>query len=271
MNGVHIDPEAWAGWPLIGGMVRRRAREAFLANRHRNLFFGLHDTWEAAAAAAAALGPAGYDNEASSRLYESRVRMDPHDYPSLHWLYRSLDEGLSGVFDVGGATGIKFLAFRDALKRFADLRWRVQDVPAMVEHGRRLAEQRGDHDRLEFTTSFGDADGFDILFASGVLQYLPATLAELLGGWRRLPRRIIINTAAVHPQHDFFTVNSIGTAFCPYRVQTQAALVRGLSKLGYRVRETWINPDKPLHIPFHPGHSLQHYSGFCLDLAGTVP
>lgn len=270
MNGLLIDSEAWVAWPWIGARVRSRAREAFVANRDRNLFFGLHDSWEAAVAAAAAFGRAGYDNEASSRLYESRVRMDPHDYPALHWLYRSLNEGLAGVFDVGGATGIKFLAFRDTLARFAGLRWRVQDVPAMVEHGRRLSEERGDQDRLEFTTAFSDGDGLDILFASGVLQYLPATLAELLAGYRRLPRRIVINTAAIHPQHDFFTVNSIGTAFCPYRVQTQAALVRGLSKLGYRVRETWINPDKPMRIPFHPEHSLQHYSGFCLDLAGSV-
>ena len=40
----------------------------------------------------------------------------PHDYPSLYWLSRSLQEGMKGVFDLGGAIGIKFLAFREPLQ-----------------------------------------------------------------------------------------------------------------------------------------------------------
>jgi putative methyltransferase (TIGR04325 family) len=90
-------------------------------------------------------------------------------------------------------------------------------------------------------------------------------LGDLLSSYRRLPKRIIINTAAIHTEHEFFTVNSLGTAFCPYRVQTQASLVRGLSALGYKIRETWINPDKPLVIPYRPDYSLRQYCGFCLD------
>lgn len=257
-----------ARWPVVGPWVERRARRAFVANRDDNMFLGLYETWDVAAAIAAGYGRAGYDNAASAGLYEARVRMDPHDYPSLYWLYRSMEEGCTGVFDVGGATGIKFMAFREPLQRFSALRWRVQDVPAMVDNGRRLAQQRGDAGRLEFTASFADGDGFDVLFASGVLQYLPHPLGELLAGYRTLPRRIVVNTAAIHAQFDYFTVNSIGTAFCPYRVQTQASLVRGLAALGYRVRETWINPGKVLRLPFHPGHSLHHYTGYCLDLQG---
>jgi putative methyltransferase (TIGR04325 family) len=96
---------------------------------------------------------------------------------------------------------------------------------------------------------------------------LPRTLGELLAGYKRRPRRIVINTAAIHGQHEFFTVNSLGTAFCPYRVQTQAGLVRGLTALGYRLRESWVNLGKPMTIPFQPEYSLDHYTGFCLDLA----
>ena len=33
-----------------------------------------------------------------------------------------------------------------------------------------------------------------------------------------------------------------------------------------RLRETWINSDKPMTIPFRPDYSLRHYSGYCLDL-----
>jgi putative methyltransferase (TIGR04325 family) len=240
--------------------------QRFVSNRDQNLFWGVYETWAEAEAAASAYGRSGYDNSESADLYNYRIRMDPHDYPSLYWLTRSLEEGMQGVFDVGGAIGIKLMAFREPLSRFTNLQWLVQDVPAMVAKGRELSLQRGDADKLRFTEQFADGDGSDVLFASGVLQYLPSTLAENLARWKRPPRRIIINTAPIHPEHAFFTVNSIGTAFCPYRVQTQAELVRGLSELGYRLRETWRNPDKPMAIPLHPERSLRHYTGFCLDL-----
>ena len=264
---LHRRLDALAQRVPLRGLVQRQARQAFVANRNRNLFFGLHASWDEAASAARGFGVAGYDNDASAAIYDHRTRMDPHDYPSLYWLTRSLQEGLKGVFDVGGAVGIKYLAFREPLQQFGDLVWRVQDVPAMVSHGRELAAQRGDGARLQFTDRFEDGEGLDVLFASGVLQYLPHTLGELLAGYRRLPRRIVINTAAVHAEHEFFTVNSLGTAFCPYRVQTQAQLIRPLTGLGYRLRDSWINPDKPLTLPQRPDHSLRHYSGYCLDLA----
>jgi putative methyltransferase (TIGR04325 family) len=243
------------------------ALQAFLANRDQNLFYGVHDTWEAAQAAAEGYGRAGYDNTESAAIYDYRLRIDPHDYPSLYWLTRSWHDGLRSVFDIGGAIGIKYIAFRDAHKAFADVTWRVCDVPAMAAHGEALARERGDAGRLTFTSRYEDGDGFDILFASGVLQYLPTTLGDIVAGYARKPRRIVINTAAIHPEFDFFTVNSIGTAFCPYRVQTQATVTRGLSKLGYRLREAWINPDKPLQVPGDAAHSLRHYSGYCFDLA----
>jgi putative methyltransferase (TIGR04325 family) len=264
--GLHARVDSLVNWPMLRGLVERQERRAFIANRDRNLFYGIHESWEQAAAAARGFGTEGYDNSASASLYNHRTRMDPHDYPSLYWLHRSLLEGMSSVFDVGGAIGIKFIAFREALSRWPELSWLVQDVPAMVTLGRNLALERGDADRLHFTDNFADGDGSDVLFASGVLQYLPQTLGEMLKGYKRLPRRIVINTAAIHPVHEFFTVNSLGTAFCPYRIQTQASLVRGLTALGYRPRESWINPDKPMIIPNRPEYSLQHYSGYCLDL-----
>jgi putative methyltransferase (TIGR04325 family) len=251
--------------PLMGGLVERRAREAFVANRDQNLFYGVHETWDEAAEAARSFGKVGYDDEVSAAIYDHRVRIDQHDYPSLYWITRSLHEGLTSVFDVGGSIGIKYLAFTDVLSEFPKTIWRVQDVPAMVQRGRESSRQRGDDQFLQFTDRFEEGDGLDLLFASGVLQYLPETLDALLSKFTNLPKRILINTAAIHPVKQFFTVNSIGTAFCPYRIQTQANLIRGLSALGYRLRETWANPDKPLIIPNRPEFSLRQYSGYCLD------
>lgn len=240
-------------------------RARFVANREDNLFFGVYDSWEEAERAAKDYGAVGYDRPSTVHMYEARVRKEQHDYPALYWIQRSAMEGLRTVLDVGGNVGIKYLAFRDALAPWPDLRWTVQDVSAVAEHGRKLAAERGDSARLFFTDRFDDGDGCDLLFASGVLQYLPDTLGALLANWRTRPRRIVINTTPIHPEASYFTVNSIGTAFCPYRVQTQAALVRGLAALGYRVRENWTNPGKLLQVPGRPDRSLDWYSGFCLD------
>jgi putative methyltransferase (TIGR04325 family) len=257
--------------PGFRGIADKRALRAFNSNRDQNMFLGVYDSWDAASAAARGHGTAGYDNAESASLYLSRVRIDRHDYPALHWLYRSMNEGLRSVFDVGGSTGIKYFAFREHLSRWPDMQWKVQDVPAMVQKGRSIADSDSTVRNLGFTDQFEDGAGSDILFASGVLQYLPSGLGDLLGGFSSLPKRIIINTAAIHPSLDFFTVNSIGTAFCPYRVQTQATLIRGLTRLGYRLRETWTNPDKPLTIPMDDEHSLKDYSGFVLDLNPARP
>ena len=259
--------DAIGRWPRFQQAREQRARQTFVDNRTDNLFYGVHGNWAEAEAAAREFGAVGYDNESTVSLYEGRVRKDQHDYPSLYWIYRSMLEGHRSVFDIGGNIGIKYLAFKEALERWPELTWRVQDVPAVIEHGRKLAAARGDGQALQFTDSFSGGDGIDVLFASGVLQYLPVTLGEILRDYKALPKRIVINTTAIHAEREFFTVNSIWTAYCPYRVQTQASLIRGLTTLGYRLRETWVNPDKPLVIPGRPELSLKHYSGYCLDLA----
>jgi putative methyltransferase (TIGR04325 family) len=136
----------------------------------------------------------------------------------------------------------------------------------VAERGTALAAERGASNQLDFSSDFSAGDGFDLLFASGVVQYLPQRLGEMLASYGQLPKRIVVNTAAIHGQHEFFTVNSIGTAFCPYRIQTQAGFMRSLSSLGYRVKETWQNLGKPMTIPFRPDYSITDYSGYCLDL-----
>lgn len=266
IDALHRGVDSLSRWPVIGSLAERQARQAFIANSEHNLFLGVFTSWDEATAAARNYGRDGYDNIESANLYVHRTRIDAHDYPALYWITRSIREGYSSVFDVGGSVGIKYLAFREALAAPVELRWMVQDVPAVAQRGRELAQQRGDQTTLQFTDRFDDGDGIDLLYASGVLQYLPHTLGELLQGYQRLPRRIVINTAAIHPDKEFFTVNSIGTAFCPYRVQTQAGLIRGLTTRGYRLREVWTNTGKPLVIPLRPEYSIQNYSGYCLDL-----
>jgi putative methyltransferase (TIGR04325 family) len=251
--------------PGIKQLIDYQNRREFIANRNMNMFLGIHSTWEEAELAAKEYGLAGYDNVDSSSMYLKRIRMDEHDYPPLYWITQSLGAGMRSVFDVGGATGIKFYAFREELSKWSGVSWTVFDVPTMAKRGREVADEQGVSSTLKFSDRFEDGNGVDIVYASGVLQYLPHRLGDLVASLSKPPKRIIINTAAIHAETEFFTVNSIGTAFCPYRVQTQANLIRGLTKLGYKLRESWRNPGKPLTIPQQPKYSLHEYAGFVLD------
>jgi putative methyltransferase (TIGR04325 family) len=89
----------------------------------------------------------------------------------------------------------------------------------------------------------------------------------LLAGWRHKPRRLVINATPLHRNRSFFTLNSIGTAFCPYRILSEAEFVRAAELAGYRLRDRWIDTAKQVRLPFESGYDVDHYSGFCFDLS----
>lgn len=245
---------------------RKASYDRFFRNsKNRNLFRGVYRSFEEAAANAPASRPLGYDNEASVHPYESRVAVFPNDYPAMFWLARSFREGFRRVCDLGGSVGIKYYAFERLIPLPPDLQWTVIEVPAAVVRGRQIASERV-ADRLHFTEKFEAVGSADLLFASGSIQYLPEPLHVMLGRLRELPRRILINTAALHPSETYYTVNGIGTAFCPYRIQSEVELTGCLSELGYRVLDRWKNIERGIEIPFEDRRfSLSHYSGLCLD------
>lgn len=251
----------------LRSLKERAVRAAFEANADRNMFDGVFDSAEAAQASAPASKPSGYDNEASAGLYKRMLYVDAHDYPAMFWLQRAFDEGARSVFDLGGSIGTKFYAFGRHMAMPAGVRWTVCDVPAVVVEGRRYAAERQVGDRLGFTDQPADMDGVDVLYASGSLQYLPQTLDALLAPLARRPSRLVINTTAIHLSRAYWTLNSIGTAYCPYRVQAIDPFCSAIEALGYRRRDQWLNLGKTLELPLHPELSLANYTGFCFDLA----
>ena len=60
-------------------------------------------------------------------------------------------------------------------------------------------------------------------------------------------------------------LNGIGTAFCPYRVQSRQSLDDELKALGYRRRDEWGCPGKALEVPGHPELHVPAYKGFCFE------
>jgi putative methyltransferase (TIGR04325 family) len=254
--------------PGIRQMQQRAYLHRFAENTDENLFMGVFDSFADAAQHAPPTRPIGYDNPESAQLYGPKVC--DYDYPAMFWLDRSLAEGMRSVFDLGGHVGIKYYAFRRPMAFPANLRWVVCDVPAVVARGREIAAARPPGERPSFTTNLLDASGFDVLYASGSLQYLPPHIDTLLSELKPPPRRLILNITAVHPTRTYITLNSIGTAFCPYRVQAYDELIEEVRRVGYIQRDAWENLGKRLVLPFAPNLSLDHYTGFCFDAGPGV-
>lgn len=253
--------------PGLAQVYRHALNRQFANNTNENLFRGVFDSVDSALASAPPTRPLTYDNEGSANLYLKRLRIDDYDHPSMFWLSRALDQGMRSVVDIGGSIGIKYYAFSEFVDFPADLKWRVIDMPVVAARGREFAASRGNPPGLEFSDQMADADGTDVLFASGVLQYLPQTLAEIVRGLKQRPRRIVINTTPIHAQRSFFTLNSIGTAYCAYRVQAHRQFVESILGLGYQLRDEWRNIGKQMPLPLEPGYGLDRYSGFCFDAA----
>lgn len=247
---------------LDGWFERRFAREIPATNLYRGVF----ETFAEAAASAPATRPSGYDNPAAAELYRDRTRrVYPSDYAAMFWLDRLFREGAASVFDIGGHIGIAYYAYRKYLDYPADLRWRVLDVPAVVESGRAFAAEHDRERRIDFTSEPADIDGHDVVFASGSLQYLDYTLAELIGKSARPPRHLLVNLMPIHMTESFFTLQNMGAAFCAYRITSERDFLGPLRALGYTLRDRWENVDRRCRIAYRPEHSLDRYFGFCFS------
>jgi putative methyltransferase (TIGR04325 family) len=196
-------------------------------------------------------------------MYRDRLETAyPHDYPVMFWLQKLLALGCTRIFDLGGHVGTRYYAFRPYLDYSDAGRWLVCDVPAVAAAGQRMAARNGSAPRLSFCDRFEQAEGMDVLLALASLQYLRETLADRLKNLTSAPTHLILNAVPLHPRYSYFTLQSIGTAFCPYRITAVEEFLAPYADLGYTLVDRWENPDKRCAIPFHPDRSLDRYFGF---------
>jgi putative methyltransferase (TIGR04325 family) len=243
----------------LRGPLEARYEQYFASEPKANLFRGVYDTHEDARRDAPPSKPVGYDNPGPAGMYRNILeRMELSDYPVLFWISRIA--GARRLFDLGGHVGLRYYGFRSRLELPADFVWQVMDVPAVVEAGRALAlEKKAAH--LSFTDRREDMEGADILYATGSLQYLDEPLPAILGRVQRRPAHVILNQTPMHDGPPYYTLQSIGTAFCPYRIEDRPALLAGMEQLGYERVDRWTCPEKTCAIPFHPDHSVRGYDG----------
>jgi putative methyltransferase (TIGR04325 family) len=132
--------------------------------------------------------------------------------------------------------------------------------------GREEAKQRDPTGRLTFTEEFSSAADSDLLFTSGCVQYLEGSLAQRIESLPRKPQWVLVNLLPLHSQYDYWTLQSIGTAFCPYHIQQSAQFFSAMEKVGYRLLDKWENLEKNCWIAFEPTRSLDRYYGAAFRL-----
>jgi len=255
--------------PGIRQWRENKYERRFATAERVNLFRGVYASVGLAEAAIPASKPTGYDHDETAAMYDDRTRqIYPSDYPVLFWLQKLLSEQCHRVFDIGGHIGVGYYAYQNFIDYPHNLTWCVSDVPAVVERGRQLAKARDPAGRLSFTSTLDEVADADIVFASGSIQYIPPTLAGLLSRHVQRPRHLLINLLPLHPRESYFTVQNIGAAFCPYRIEAHSRFVADLVALGYRLQDAWENLEKRCDIPFSPPHySLDRYHGFYFSLS----
>jgi putative methyltransferase (TIGR04325 family) len=257
--------EALENAPGIRQWRRRQFEREFIHDPFARLFDGVYATFDEALRHVPAGVQSSYDSRAAIERYTRRVHIEEYDYPPLFWIADAFERGWLSVADVGGSVGIKCYAFAEYLQFPEGWSWRVIDVPAAVTLGNEVARARGASANITFSSPLTDADGFDVLMCLGSLQFLPVTLGEMLDSLHEPPRRIIINTTPIHETRSFFTLHSMGTAICPYRVTDRRTFVDDVQRRGYHLRHQWQNISKDMRLPFHRGFDVEHYSGFCFD------
>lgn len=248
--------------PMLGGVVADVYRRYFNGVRGEGvrLFRGVFPSFEVAALNIPRGRRVGYDNPVSAtRMLSEWLAVHPSDYPVLFWLEKLLPSSKT-VLDWGGSVGLKYFAFRPYLEYATDLVWFVSEVPAVVELGREIAQDKC-ATALRFTTDFTGIANADVLLAAGVLQFIDDPFS-VLRAQPRLPRHLIINKLPVYELPSAVTLHNMGTAFCPYHLFNRPELVLAIETLGYRLVDEWRLPGVACQIPFHPEHSIAAYSGF---------
>lgn len=246
-----------------------RYERRFAYAEQANLFRGIFESFTDAELSAPHTKPLGYDHPAPAAMYEERTKLIfPSDYPILFWLQRLMSAGqCTTLFDFGGHIGVGYYSYRRYLTYPRALRWQVCDVPAVVERGREWARDHDNLGQLSFTDAMEEASGKDLFFASGSLQYLPQGLGDMLAELAQPPRHLLINLLPLHLRESYFTLQNIGTAFCPYHVSSEQRFMHEITSLGYRLVDRWVNLEKACSIPFHPEYSLDRYHGFYFSRA----
>ena len=207
-------------------------------------------------------------HEERERLSLDRPIPD-YDYPLLFWISRLMQANTS-IVDLGGSVGHFYYRSQQYFEHPERIEWRIAELPEAVELGRRFAAERAAAE-----LSFFESDQpppwkhADILLTAGTIQYMELSIEDLLARFESKPEHILINSLPMHPEHDFWTLQDLGTCEVPYHVFSESSWVKGLEEQGYRLVDRWSQP-RAIEIPFHRNLRVQAYRGFYFGRCASV-
>jgi putative methyltransferase (TIGR04325 family) len=231
---------------------------------------GVFGSFDEACVAARRTGLAGHEDPSLVALHLELARsLRPSDYAALFWIM-AIGGGQFRLFDFGGNAGNLFYSYSPYLEQLGTVQWTVYDLPAVVEQGRRIAEERK-AGRLRFTTSLSDFSGDQVLLVSGAFHYWERTVSEFVEQFPAHPEHVIINRTPVHKtSRTFVTVQRTPKCAVPCVVRNDTELTSGFESAGYGLIDRWDALELQLKPPLFPDRWVPHYSGFyfrrrCVD------
>ncbi|QDK42353.1 methyltransferase, TIGR04325 family [Bacteriovorax stolpii] len=251
--------------PVVLDLRKIIFENKFSTHTNVNYFRGVYNSFSEAELSSPKTKPKGYDNSESAALYKERTNTTySTDYPVLFWMNKYKSD-ISNVFDFGGHIGVHYYSFSKLLDFSGIKNWTVCDVPSVAEEGKKYAKQRGAKN-LNFVSNIQDLADQDLFLASGSLQYLDWEIHDKLFELKKFPKYLIFNMLPLHSSTSTITLQSIGTAFCPYYIRLEKDFIKGLESIGYEVLDLWSNEEKSCHIAFEKERSLNYYRGLILRL-----
>jgi putative methyltransferase (TIGR04325 family) len=253
--------------PLVRSLRKARFARNFGRASGIGTYRGVYPTFAAARDAAPPSLPVGFDGDGPAAMYDERQeQIYSSDYPVLFWLRPLIDAGAS-VLDFGGHVGIAYYAYRRYLA-LGSGRWTVYDVPAVVRRGRVLAANRGVN--LAFSDAVETAGASEVLLAAGSLQFVEEEIEAVIGRMTSKPKHVIVNKMPMTDDEAYVTLQSIGSAVCPYKVANRVSFLAPLEALGYEVVDRWKNLDLSCSVAFEQGRTVSAYTGIYLRLRGDA-
>jgi putative methyltransferase (TIGR04325 family) len=255
--------------PLLGTLLERDFVRSF--HKGQELYHGVYPSFAEAQKSIPPGQKVGFDHAALAGMYRDRMlKACQSDYAVLYWLRRIL-EPTSVVFDFGGHVGISYHGWRSYLDYPPGLRWTVYDLPAITRVGEEVARARPSAG-LSFTNDLREAKDCTVFLTAGSLQFLERSLPSLLEEAGCRPRHIIVNKMPLYEGKSFVTVQSAGKAFHPYQISNRSEFTSGITALGYRVVDDWMNAEQSCKVPFTRDKEIKAYSGyyFVLDPPGRA-
>jgi putative methyltransferase (TIGR04325 family) len=104
-------------------------------------------------------------------------------------------------------------------------------------------------------------DPVDIFMTAGTLQYMEATLPEILRSLKAIPENVLVHNLPLHSQIAFWTLQNLGVCEVPYKIHAQEEFKTAMENLGYELVASWTNP-RQIEIPRHRTIRIEGYLGF---------